>query len=234
MSLSGSEAEVIKIPNKKVSIITFRDNKKLEFIDTAEEDSVIELTQDSTFFNCLCYGMRQSWWSKDRSTLQGPKYPISNLIGNGQKGVGNLTKMCVSETCESLANTFYKSTTAFQTKYTESKPYTNIWGQDVYNQAMTNVDAAEFINRYVCGKNIEEEHIIEVEKNIYDIDGKNKRYGEDRSGNIKSLYGCFYNQKGIRYTGSPDASIPNLSDYKNLTNISMMYYGTDVTFINSA
>ena len=53
---------------------------------------------------------------------------------------------------------------------------------------MTNVDAAEFINRYVCGKTIEEEHIIEVEKNIYDIDGKNKRYGENRSGNIKSLY----------------------------------------------
>ena len=234
LSLSGSEAEVIKIPNKLVSIITFRDNKKLEFIDTAEENSVIELTQDSTFFNCLCYGMRQSWWSKDRSELQGPKYPISNLIGNGQKGVGNLTKMCVSETCESLANTFYKSTTAFQTKYTESKPYTNIWGQDVYNKAIDNVDATEFIDRYVCGKYIEEEHIIEVEKNIYDIEGKRKRYGKDRSGNIKSLYGCFYNQKGIRYTGSPDASIPNLSDYTNLTNISMMYYGTDVTRINSA
>ena len=234
LSLSGSEGVVIKIPNRKVSILTFRDNKKLEFIDTAEENSVIELTQDSTFLNCWCYGMRQSWWSDERGTSTRPTtYPISDLIGDGQKGVGNLTKMCVSETCESLANTFYKSINTFPTKYPISKPYRNVWGQDVYNSVLTQSEAKEFINSYVGGVKIEEEHIIEREKNIYDISGKNKQYGEDCRANIKSLYGCFYNQKGIFYKGNPDSDIPDLSGYTSLTNISMMYYGTGVEFLNS-
>ena len=235
LSLSGSEAEVIKIPNKKVSILTFRDNKKLEFVDTAEVNSVIELTQDSTFFNCPCYGMRQSWWSEDRGTISRPKtYPISDLIGGGQKGVGNLTKMCVSETCESLANTFYKPINTFPTKYPEGSPYRNVWGQDVYNKAITQSEARRFIDDYVGGQKIEEEHIIEREKNIFDISGdNNKKYGEDYRANIKSLYGCFYNQKGIFYTGSPDFEIPDLSEYISLNNIASMYYGTNIQKITS-
>ena len=229
LAVAGSEAEVIKIPNRKVSILTFRDNKKLEFIDTIGENSVIELTQDSTFFNCLNYGMRQGWWSEGRPERVNP-YPISDLTSTH---IGNLTRMCVSEECDSLANTFYKSVSTFEPKYDSSHPYENIWGQKVYNKALTNIEAEKFINDYVGGGMIEEAYIIENENNVYDIQGVNKRYGFDRRGNIKSLYGCFYNQKSVSYKGSPTASIPDLSGYTSLNNISMMYYGTGVEFVNS-
>ena len=110
LGLSGSKAVVIKIPNHKVSIDTFKDNKELEFIDTAGQYSIIELTKDSTFYKCYRYGMRQSWWSDEARN----PYNISTLSGTK---VGNYTRMCVNPECTTLAHTFDKVDSAIGSKY---------------------------------------------------------------------------------------------------------------------
>ena len=103
LGLTGSEAVVIKIPNHKVSVTSFRDNKKLEFVDTSGKYSVIELTTDSTFFNCPYYGMRQSWYSIDT------RYPYMITDKEDDEHECNYTRMCIGGDCTSLANTFYRT-----------------------------------------------------------------------------------------------------------------------------
>ena len=227
LGLSGVEyAEVIKIPNRSVAIETFKNNKNLEFIDTAGQNSIIELTKEATFENCPCYGMRQSWWGtngQDITTLTGdPATPSQN----------KLTKMKVSEDCTSLASTFYKLDSSKVSKYINTT-YTNFWGQKVYNKSINMADAKKFINDYVGGGIIDDAYIGD-DNIIVDSITQGRQYGENRMANIESLNSCFYKQRDIFYDGaSNDSSLPNLSGYENLTDIAGMYYGTQISYISA-
>lgn len=248
LGLSGCKpVVVIKIPNHKVSIVTFRENKNLEFIDTTGYNSCIELTQEGTFYNCPCYGMRQSW---SADTTDNEKY-ITDVEGTDKM---KYTHMCIrpkisadDETyCKTLAQTF-SIPNGGESKYLTKTKYTNEWGQQVNNKKIDMAAATWFINTVVGTVILDDAYIgdstyigdgtniggipNEMGK-IYDtINGHD--YGDDCTANIESLQGCFYNQKGIFYNGG-NFTVPDLSDYKSLTNISTMYKGTDVNFISSA
>lgn len=231
LGLSGADyAEVIKIPNHSVSIDTFKGNKNLEFVDTTGRDSVIELTKEGTFENCPCYNMRQSWWGnngQDITTLTGDPAAANKT---------KFTKMKVSGDCTSLASTFYKPDSSKGSKYFESsgRYYENTWGQKVYNKQIDIADAKRFLNDYVGGGIIDDTYIKD-NNIIVDSTTQGVQYGEDHMDNIESLHGCFYKQNGIFYDGaSPDSSLPNLSGYINLTDISQMYCGTQISYISSA
>ena len=230
LGLSGVDyVEVIKIPNRSVSIETFKNNKSLEFVDTAGQDSIIELTKEATFENCPCYNMRQSWWGsngQDITTLTGDPAAATKT---------KYTKMKVSEDCTTLASTFYKPDSSKRSKYTNDKGYyTNSWGQKVYNMPINLSDAKRFINDYVGGGIIDDAYIGD-DNIIVDSTTQGRRYGVNRMANITSLNGCFYKQDGIFYDGASSAnSLPNLSGYENLTDIAQMYYGTKISYISAA
>ena len=229
LGLAGcEEAIVIKIPNHKVSIESFRNNKNLEFVDTSGQYSIIELTRDSTFYNCPRYGMRQSWWSNDSGNV-----PIASLV-TADPQVGNLTRMCVSPNCTTLAHTFDKLDSSIKPKYLDNNSYTNTWGQKVKNMQMTQAEATIFINLYVAGADIDDEY-IDDENIIHDPSGQGgfPTPRTDCRGNIVSLQACFNKQGGISYKGSPSTTVPNLSAFTSLTDISTMYYGTGVTYLTS-
>lgn len=226
LGLTGSEAVVIKIPNHKVSVTSFRDNKKLEFVDTSGKKSVIELTTDSTFFNCPYYGMRQSWYSIDTRF----PYPITGT--EDEEKECNYTRMCISGDCTSLANTFYRTSSNVTSQYTRSNRYTNTWGQTVFNSPISNYDAKQFIEKFVKG--IAEDEYVDDNNVVTDPSGETIiQFGPDCRGNITSLQGCFYNQRGISYRGGESDIIPDLNGYTSLRNISMMYYGTNVRFLSA-
>lgn len=264
LSFSGIEkAVVIKIPDHKVSVETFKNNENLEFIDTSGAYSCIELIGDSTFYNCPRYGMRQSWWSKDDTNeTTDPKGKdiqeyiseytnVDNTTNFSKIKSGNYTKMVVSEECRTLANTFYKQSANIKTQYISGNPYTNSWGQKVYNQAININDAEMFIRDIVGGNRLDDEwienkiihnsetnedelHYIVHDKN--DIRPPYITYidGPDCRGNIQSLQGCFNQQGGIIYNGISNAThVPDLSGYTSLTNISQMYRGTNVTCLTA-
>ena len=246
LSLTGTNAVVIKIPNQKVSIKSFKNNKNLEFIDTSGRYSIIELTDVETFYNCPKYGMRQSWWSTDDDNTDGKNISTDSYTTNiGNAIVGNYTRMCISPDCDTLSNTFNKLNSSISTSYS-STPYKNSWGQYVKNQKINNEDAMYFINVLVGGKNIDDEYIDE-NNIIHDTssqggfklkpsdyyDGVSNGGRVNCCPNIISLQQCFYMQDGIRYEGSIDADIPDLSTFTSLQNISMMYYGTSVTRLDS-
>ena len=233
---SGCEtAKVIKIPNHKVSIESFKNNVNLEFIDTTGHDSCIEITQSETFSNCPYYGMRQSWANPD-----GKNHGV-NIKKIDPQGTSNkYTHMCIKpDTTIELGGTFYKVNSSVKSKYLVDK-YINEWGQEVHNSEIDMSDAQYFINNVVEGSYKDDAYIgdgtpqtYDNELNIvYDTFGGNIDYGEDCRANITTLERCFTNQKGIFYDGGP-SKLPDLSGYKKLTNVSEMYKGTEVTFISS-
>ena len=225
LGLCGSEAVVIKIPNHTVTIESFRNNKKLEFVDTSGPDSCIKLTQDSTFYNCPNYGMRQSWWSTD----DGIDTDITDYRISAAK-YGNYTRMCISDECTTLAHTFDKLNSDNKTSYLNETGnyYENIWGQKVYNRLIDRMDACQFINEYVSGARIDDEY-IDNDGIIHDTQGQGHRsFGNDCRAKIISLQGCFNKQSGIIYDGQSSWTMPDLSGYTSLTDISQMYYGTGV------
>lgn len=230
LGLSGCEnVIVIKIPNHKVSIDSFKNNKFLEFVDTSGQYSIIELTKDSTFYNCPRYNMRQSWWSEDINRL----VPISEYADAAAR-VGNLTRMCVSPDCTTLAHTFDKLDSTIKSNYL-STPYTNTWGQKVLNREIRNTEACTFINLYIAAADIDDEY-IDDENIIHDSSGQGG-FPTPRTNccaNIVSLQGCFNKQGSLSYNGSPSMTVPDLSEFTSLTNISMMYYGTGVTFMSAS
>ena len=215
LRLCGTEAVVVKIPDKIVSIESFSRNQKLEFIDTSGKDSCIRLTQDSTFYNCPRYGMRQSWWSKNDTPAGGES--ISNTMdGNESKycnkanpGLGNFTRMCISDSCTSLANTFNKVNGSESTIYGTS-PYKNFWGQWVINKVVDMSAVTWFLNEAVSGVLdcawIENKSEYNEETGEYDIDyyihdrnnsieGETKKFGNNCKSHIESLQICFNLQK---------------------------------------
>ena len=229
LSVSGCEGLVtIKIPDHKVSIGTLNNNKNLEFVDTFGANSVIELTKDSTFYNCKKYGMRQSWWSVDKTSNN---VNITTLSDQSLAKVGNYTRMCVSPECTSLAHTFDKLDSTIVSDYLTT-PYKNTWGQWVKNYKIDIADACKFINKYISGSKIDDEY-VDDNNIIHDTQGIGiKSYGEDCCGNIVSLQGCFNKQDGIFYSGSPTTTVPNLSSFTNLRNISRMYFGTGINYLS--
>lgn len=228
LSLSGSKAKVIKIPNRLVSIETFKNNELLEFIDTVGENSVIEITGPETFNNCPRYGMRQSWWSGGNDGAD-----IRTLTSGSNVGV--LTRMCISPFCTSLANTFARKDASeiYDSLYI-SNPYTNIWGQQVKNVKISMSDVKMFLDNYVGAQPIDEAW-IDDNNIIHDTLFGSKVFGdpEDHRGNILSLNSCFCRQKSVVYTGSSSANLPDLSYYQNLTDISGMYLTTGVKCLSA-
>lgn len=248
LGFSGcNTVERIKIPNRKVSIETFRDNKYLEFIDTTGYNSCIELTHDGAFFNCPCYAMRQSWASDGEYTASFNNKDIRTECTTNPNNDGDIfdgdcpveyTKMCINEECTTLAQTFSKPYEG-RSKYL-STPYTNEWGQKVLNTEINMSDAAWFINKVVGGSTLDDVYLGDgtdlgstpnVLDTIYDTQMGGKKYGTNCQGNIKSLQGCFYRQKGIFYDGYPYDIVPDLSGFVKLTNISGMYQNTNVSRI---
>ena len=246
IGLSGSDqVEVIKIPDHKVSVETFRDNINLEFVDTYGEESCIELTQMGTFDNCPHYGMRQSWYSKNSNSEDKNINTYTGVYSNP-----NYTKMSIKhDTGEdrfiSLANTFRKNNANDVSKYLTTV-YTNEWGQKVNNTQISIKDAAYFIDTFVGGKAIDNAYIYydgkdeETGDDIYLIHDTNKTsdqkiFGDDCRANVTSFASCFYKQKMITYTHQAGASatLPDLSMYTSLVDISRMYYGTQVSYITS-
>ena len=234
LGLSGSKAVVIKIPNHKVSIDTFKDNTDLEFIDTAGQNSIIELTRDSSFYKCYRYGMRQSWWSNDDTNAAGESITLDKYTNKSNAKVGNYTRICVSPECISLAHTFDKIDSSISTNYA-TNPYQNTWGQWVKNAPLDNISASYFINNFVAATSIDGEY-IDDDNIIHDTSGQGgfTVSRTDCRANIISLQGCFNMQSGIRYQGSPGTTLPDLSHFTSLTNIAMMYYGTKVEYLSSA
>ena len=244
LGLSGCKnVEVIKMPNHKVSVDTFNDNPNLEFIDTVGKNSIIELTRDATFLNCPKYAMRQSWWS--RPNTDDGKNIIDLKDMSGSSNQTKYTKMCVSEECTSLERTFSRQSTT-TSSYT-STPYTNSWGQKVFNGTITFNEVKLFLDSYVGGGKIDDAYIDE-EGIIHDtlttqkyigeiINGNNPDYkyntGDyDYRKNITSLAYCFYKQSKIIYTGNP-VTLPDLSEYKVLDNIGSMYEQTGITYLSA-
>lgn len=226
--LSGCDnVVVIKMPDRKVSIESMKQNNNLEFVDTTGENSCIEITQDSTFYDCPAYGMRQSWASYTANGNEGSlnNKNIRSEIPDEIYNANVYTKMCVSPECTSLAQTFSKPNGG--SSYYLETPYTNVWGQKVKNVRINLNDAQWFINKVVPSGKLDDvwlEHIDDNTDIIHDTLTQ-KTYGSgDCQGNITSLQGCFYKQTGISYYGGPD-TVPNLSNYRNLTNVAGMYYG---------
>ena len=240
LGVSGcGQAEVIKVPNHKVSIDSFKNNKKLEFVDTAGINSIIELTQDSTFYNCPRYGMMQSWWSPANGEVDIADYKTANQANKR-------TKMCVGESCTTLAHTFDKVDSTITTNYKDTNHcYTNEWGQLIYNKAILIQDGAWFLNDVVGGgllddayldhrqvENLEDPDVPLYKDFIVDAPATGvRRMGENRQAQIVSLQGCFYKQKGMSYSGNY-ITFPDLSGYDSLSDISIMYYDTNVKFMS--
>ena len=237
LGVSGcSGVEVIKIPNHKVSIDSFKSNMNLEFIDTTGANSIIEITQDSTFWKSPKYGMWQSWASTtstndvDIRTLADNTYTYDKL---------KRTKMCVSADCTSLAGTFNKTDSSIRSSYI-SETYTNEWGQKVNNGLMRMNEVAYFINNCVGGVDglddayIDDNYIIhdrsQVSKVIDPIEGE---LPKDRRANIESFNNCFNRQIGIVYDGGR-FTLPDMSAFTSLNDISMMYYGTGVKYMSAS
>lgn len=242
LGVSGCQGvEVIKIPNHKVTIDTFKNNKNLQFIDTVGKNSIIELTQDSTFWDCPCYGMKQSWatdgatdHNKNLKSLTSKTYTYTSLKN---------TKMCVSVDCTTLSHSFDKLDSSIKSKYINT-PYVNEWGQSVKNGLMTIQEAAYFINACTGNQSIDDAYLTYVDAEtttIYDrMESKQISVWveddtiADRRGNITSLNGCFNKQSGIIYnnsTAKTATNIPDLSYYTALNDIAQMYYGTEVKFL---
>lgn len=254
LRLCGTEAVVVKIPDKIVSIESFSRNQKLEFIDTSGKDSCIRLTQDSTFYNCPRYGMRQSWWSKNDTPAGGESISKtmdgdeSKYCNKANPGLGNFTRMCISDSCTSLANTFNKVNGSESTIYA-TNPYKNFWGQWVINKVVDMSAVTWFLNEAVSGVLdcawIENKSEYNEETGEYDIDyyvhdrnnsieGETKEFGNNCKSHIESLQSCFNLQKGISYNGSTHISkMPHLSEYKKLTNISSMFLGTNISCLSA-
>ncbi len=250
LGFSGCEpAIVIKMPNHKVSIDTFKNNENLEFIDTCGPNSCIVLTKDSTFYNSPKYGMLQSWYSSENNTED---VDIRTSIGDPQV-CNKHTKMCISETCTTLANTFDKVDSGISTSYPKKTNktgfYTNVWGQKVYNKPIELADARWFIEDVVGGRKIDDAYIYydgkdENEEDIYrvhDTSTTKTDFGEDCQANITSLSHCFNMQNQISYI-SINSSAPRLcaigsetTGYVSLNDISYMYYNStpSITYISS-
>ena len=249
LGLSGCKnVVVIKMPNHPVEIETFSNNRNLEFVDTTGERSCIIITRDSTFYKCPYYAMKQSWAMDDNLYNDSPiwniKENLSNSIPRTRSGnrpyiCNKRTKMCIKPLvndigCTSLANTFFKQSRDENSPHaTTGNPYTNEWNQKVYNPGMSMNDAVWFINSVVEGKPIDDAYIMDDGTIVDKQSEYETTFGEDCSENITSLQGCFAQQGGITYKGSLSSTVPNLSHYKNLNNISSMYLNTGVTFISS-
>lgn len=240
LGLSGCKnVVVIKMPNHSVEIETFSNNRNLEFIDTTGEDSCIILTKDSTFYKSPLYCMKQSWAVDKNGGDNGKNINpgLDNSIPrdiNGGKGYecNKRTKMSIKPSCTSLANTFFKQSSGEVSQYTSNNPYTNEWGQKVYNKGISMLDAVWFINDVVEGKSLDDAYLMD-DGTIVDTLKPGRSFGKDCSSNITSLHGCFAQQGSIFYNGSGDATVPNLSNYRNLQDISAMYLNTGVSFISS-
>jgi len=247
LGLSGCKnVVVIKIPNCTVSIDTFSNNKNLEFIDTTGPDSCIELTKDSTFYKSPRYGMKQSWAVDTSNTFNGKNINsgLENSIPRDESGNGykcnKRTKMCIMPLdsdgvgCISLANTFYKQSKSEESNYPDKNhPYTNEWGQKVYNPGISMLDAAWFINDVVEGKPLDDAY-LEDDGTIVDVQNSSvRKFGTDCSANIVSLQGCFAQQGSISFKGNLGNTVPDLSKYTSLENISAMYLNTGVEYISS-
>ena len=245
LGFSGCETvERIKIPDRTVSIETFRDDPNLEFIDTTGENSCIKLTQGGTFFNCPCYGMRQSWGSIQQA-FEGRVVGTDNIDNpNREDGIFDentpvkYTKMSIDDDCKTLAQTFdipYDGSSKYL-----NRVYTNDFGQKVYNKKIDMADAAWFVNTVIAGVKLDDAYIehrmVEENNTIHYVDVihdrmSGKKFGNDCRGNIESLQGCFFKQKGIFYDGSPDYIVPDLSTFVKLKNVSSMYQNTRVSRI---
>ena len=232
LSVSGFEkVEVIKIPNRKVSVITFRDNGNLEFVDTIGENSVIELTGGSTFYKSPRYGMRQSWYGDNGVNIIDDAAANPNRV---KKGV--YTKICVSsgtngqEICTTLEDTFNKNSNTKSKYLTDA--YVNDFGQKVKNDNIYISEADTFLNK--CVRGIADDIYISDDNIIHNINDLNptstKHYGDDCRGNIESLQRCFQYQESISYDGT--RSVPNMSTYTSLNNIAGMYKGTDIRYFS--
>ena len=237
LGVSGTRAVVIKIPNRKVSVESFKNNEILEFIDTAGKYSVIELTKQETFYNCPHYGMRQSWWPRGNGDTD-----ITTLTNPNDVNIGIYTKMCIGSSCTSLANTFFKRNANDKSIHID-EVYFNTWGQKVKNATISANEAVLFINTYVSGIGINDAYIGDGDSRytnnelniIYDNPSQNRQYsdGIDHQPHITSLYGCFNGQDGISYNGELSASLPDLSKYTSLVDISNMYYDTSVKCLSA-
>ena len=234
LGVSGcNQAVVIKIPDHKVSIETFKNNKNLEFIDTVGQHSSIEITQDSTFYNSPRYSMKQSWASGEGEndgdnirTLTEGSYNYRQL---------KYTKMSINESCLSLGHTFDKVDSTIVSNYI-SKTYTNEWGQKVNNGEIRVQEAAWFINTVVSAGVIDDawlEHVDSETDIIHDSVGVGHKIdgAVDCRGNILSLQACFNKQKNI-IIQNISVSFPDLSEFTSLSDISYMYYGTGVTYLS--
>lgn len=245
LGLSGSEAEVIKIPNRKVSVTTFRDNVNLEFVDTYGQNSCIELTKSGTFNNCPHYGMRQSWYAGTDSNTD------TVIKTDGTYEVDRYTKMSISDgtngqdVCTILSHTFNKLDANDKSNHlTNAKAYTNEWGQKVKNKSIIMSDTAYFINTVVGGGKIDNAWIYsvidpETEQKVYMVHNTAKnedqvRFGSDCRANITSFANCFYKQKDVTYDYTAAFDTPDFSGYTSLNDISRMYYGTSVSYISAA
>lgn len=229
LGISGcNQAVVIKMPDHKVSIETFANNKNLEFIDTVGKNSCIELTKDSTFYNSPRYAMKQSWATIDDGDDNNKN--ITTLTGNYGYNQLKRTKMCIGESCVTLAHTFDKLDSGIISNY-KSTRYTNEWGQKVNNSDIGVAECAWFINDVVGGQKLDDAW-IDSSNIIHDTANTRVKIGEDRRGQIVSLAGCFYKQKGIIIITGADVTFPVLRQYTSLKDISFMYYGTSVTYLS--
>ena len=234
--------EVIKIPNHQVKVKTLQENVNLEFVDTVGDMSIISLTGDYTFYMCPRYGMRQSWSSGENSSLNGVSIYDTEKSAGKQFSKTILTKMCVDESCTSLAHTFDKGYSGTKSKYLQNY-YENSWGQYVHNKEISSLDATWFINKVIAGEPLDDAYIGYIDDDsgiIHDIFISNANVDKWKTPNmtkyITSLAGCFKFQDGLIYTGlhGYESNVPNLSKFTSLVDISTMYYSTGVTFITSA
>lgn len=215
LGLSGLPAmTVVKIPNRKVKIDTLKNNINLEFVDTPGKDSCISLTNSHTFFGSPKYGMRQSWKMESSSRTA-------------------YTHMCIDKSCTSLAYTFGKNISLSSNYLNDSaNPYTNTWGQEVYNYPITLTEAGWFINTVVAGEKWTYNYIKEDDSSDgVSYESLGISYGEDRRSNITTLSGCFRQQKEISLEVNTvfGTTCPDLSKFTSLEDISTMYYDTNVT-----
>lgn len=244
LGLTGSVAEVIKIPNHKVSIESFRDNLNLEFIDTYGPASCIELTKSGTFNNSPHYGMRQSWYAADDNTNDRVIETSGIYTTNIYTTMSIKDGLDGSDPCTDLSNTFAKRNSTDVSVYmTNATAYVNEWGQSIKNKAISMQDSAYFINTVISGGKIDKAYIYkdtdpETGDTIYKVHNTNKsadqiRFGNDCCTNITTFANCFYKQKGIVYD-VPTYTTPDFSAYTSLIDISRMYYDTKVTYLTAA
>lgn len=218
LGLTGClSARIIRIPDRKVKVISFMNNENLEFVDTAGKDSVISLTGDNTFYNCPRYGMRQSWSKDMTSATPDPM----------------LTRMCIDESCTSLAHTFDKVTSTIVSVYTSSHPYVNSLNQNIVNKPITLTEAKEFLNTFVAGGILDDAYVESNTVTDPQGIGRGTKFGNNRCGSIISLQGCFRFQKDISYTSSGSYRCPDLSAYTSLIDVAGLYYGTGVKYLDS-